>query len=67
MSCCDHNDEPKGVKMTYLTCREAAERLAVSIQTVQRMARRGDLPGARKIGSQGATSQWRIPEDALSA
>lgn len=52
--------------MTYLDTEEVARRLAVSIQTVQRMARRGDLPGARKTGT-GATSRWRIPEDALSA
>ena len=46
---------------TLLTPAEAAERLRVTPQTVTGMARRGDLPGAAKVGA-----QWRIPESAIS-
>lgn len=54
-------------KTKYLTTEEVAQRLGVTILTVQRAARAGRFPGAQKITPDSERSQWRIPEDALSA
>ena len=51
----------------YLSIREVAERLGTHEKTVSGMVRVGAFPGAKKIGSQGRTSPWRIPEDAVNA
>jgi excisionase family DNA binding protein len=48
---------------TYLTVKEAAERLRQNEQTVRRRLREGSLPGVR-VG-EGARAAWRIPAAAL--
>ena len=45
-----------------LTAREAADVLRISLDTVRRLLREGQLPG-RKIGPR----QWRIRRDDLDA
>jgi len=42
-----------------LSAKEAAELLCVHVETIRRMARRGDIPTC-KVGK-----LWRIPKDAL--
>ena len=44
---------------SMLSAREAAEYLRVHVETIRRLARKGELP-RYKIGR-----QWRIPKDAL--
>lgn len=49
-----------------LTVREAALRLRLHPDTIRRMAARGDLPGAVKLGGKGAgRKEWRIPQTDL--
>lgn len=45
---------------TFLTIPEAARLLRVAERTVYTLARRGDLPGAVKVGN-----QWRIDRETL--
>lgn len=45
---------------TFLTIPEAARLLRVAERTVYTLARRGDLPGAVKVGN-----QWRIDRESL--
>lgn len=42
-----------------MTAREVAEYLRLSVQTVQKLARRGVLPGAKLEG------RWRFPREAI--
>jgi excisionase family DNA binding protein len=49
------NDSPRD----YLTTAEVAAWLKVSVFTVRRWIKQGDLP-ARKVGR-----EWRIPREAL--
>lgn len=45
-----------------LTISETAELVEVSAETCYRLARRGELPGARKIGG-----KWRVSRPTLLA
>ena len=45
---------------TFLTIPEAARLLRVAERTVYTLARRGELPGAVKVGN-----QWRIDRQTL--
>jgi excisionase family DNA binding protein len=44
----------------YLSAKEFADEIDVHRETLYRMIKRGDVPGARKVGG-----SWRIPEWAL--
>jgi excisionase family DNA binding protein len=71
------NDEqlalPKGVDSvadlgTTYSLTAAAALLGVSVKTVQRMVKRGDLPGSHKAPmDNGKGEQWRVPLSALYA
>lgn len=45
---------------TWLSLSDAGEALRLNPETVRLLAKRGDLPGARKFGG-----KWRIPSAAL--
>jgi excisionase family DNA binding protein len=45
---------------TDLRLREVEEIVGVDLRTLQALARRGDLPGAYKIGN-----HWRVRREAL--
>jgi excisionase family DNA binding protein len=47
--------------LTFITQKQAAERFGVSVWTITRMIKAGELP-ARKV-----RCQWRIPADAICA
>lgn len=47
--------------MSYVTADQAADELDCTPQHVTRMARRGDLDGARKVGR-----DWQIPPEAVA-
>lgn len=44
----------------YLSAQQVAERLDVHRETLYRQIKRGEIPGARKVGG-----QWKIPKWAL--
>ena len=48
----------------YLTAKEAAERMGLSVETVRAMCGDGVLPGATRNHEKGS---WRIPVDAVEA
>ena len=50
--------------LTFLTTREAAKLLNVSVTTICSMLKRGKLRGW-KIGKSGRTSDWRISKKSL--
>jgi len=52
--------ETRTMPETFLTIPEAARLLRVAERTVYTLARRGDLPGAVKVGN-----QWRIDRETL--
>jgi excisionase family DNA binding protein len=53
---------------TTYSLTAAAALLGVSVKTVQRMVKRGDLPGSHKTPMEnGKGEQWRIPLSALYA
>ncbi len=52
--------ETQTMPETFLTIPEAARLLRVAERTVYTLARRGDLPGAVKVGN-----QWRIDRTTL--
>lgn len=49
----------------YVTVKDAADYLAVSIETIRRMCEAGEIPGARRVGV-GSRRQWRIPRSFLT-
>ena len=53
---------------TTYSLTAAAALLGVSVKTVQRMVKRGDLPGSHKAPMEnGKGEQWRVPLSALYA
>lgn len=46
---------------TWYTPEHVAAELDLNVDTVRRLCRDGDLPGAKKFGT-----AWRIPADALN-
>jgi excisionase family DNA binding protein len=51
---------------TTYSLTAAASLLGVSVKTVQRMVKRGDLPGSHKAPMEnGKGEQWRVPLSAL--
>jgi excisionase family DNA binding protein len=48
------------------TTKEVADMLRVTTRYVTKVCKRGDIPGAYKVGL-GRTSHWRIPQDGLDA
>lgn len=52
----------KPTKRETYTTGEAAKRLGVAPMTVRGMCERGELPGAKRIGT-----WWRIPVDSVEA
>lgn len=51
-------------RVEFVTTKEAAQMLEVSIATICNMLKRGKLKG-RKIGKEGITSHWRISKQSL--
>jgi excisionase family DNA binding protein len=50
------------VKQEIMTAEQVAKWLTVSVEHVQRLARKGEIPGARKVGY-----LWRFNRAALEA
>ncbi len=55
------------VALDFVSVEEAARRLGQTERAVLFAINRGDLPGARKINPDKATSSWLIPVSSLKA
>ncbi|OSM43498.1 helix-turn-helix domain-containing protein [Nesterenkonia sp. PF2B19] len=51
----------------WLTPAEAGDALGFTAKTIRVWCRQGRFPGARKMPDDKPRSEWRIPEDAVTA
>lgn len=54
-------------EFNFLTLEEAAERLGVTVDWINKLIQRGEFPGARKVDPGKRTSPWLIPADSFLA